>query len=91
MDIRTVLDDLKPIEYAVVSTLPSEGLPGVIYRMGIDEWMYMNNIWNQIGSVDLDVSTVDDVKVNRPHLTNCKNCGAVLKGNRCEYCGTTYE
>ena len=23
-------------------------------------------------------------------LTNCKNCGAVLHGNKCEYCGTEY-
>lgn len=23
--------------------------------------------------------------------TNCKNCGAPLKTNRCEYCGTVYE
>ncbi len=22
--------------------------------------------------------------------TNCKNCGAVLHGNKCEYCGTEY-
>ena len=25
-----------------------------------------------------------------PHPTNCKNCGAVLHGNICEYCGTEY-
>ena len=24
-------------------------------------------------------------------LTNCKNCGAPLRGLRCEYCGTEYE
>lgn len=24
-------------------------------------------------------------------LTNCKNCGAVLKGSVCEYCGTVYN
>lgn len=23
-------------------------------------------------------------------MTNCVNCGAVLKGNVCEYCGTRY-
>ena len=21
---------------------------------------------------------------------NCKNCGAILTGNKCEYCGTVY-
>ena len=24
------------------------------------------------------------------HPTNCKNCGAVLRSNVCEYCGTHY-
>lgn len=24
------------------------------------------------------------------HPTNCKNCGAPLKSNQCEYCGTKY-
>lgn len=24
-------------------------------------------------------------------LTNCKNCGAVLHSNKCEYCGTEYQ
>jgi len=24
-------------------------------------------------------------------MTNCKNCGAVLKGDKCEYCGTRYS
>lgn len=23
-------------------------------------------------------------------LTNCKNCGAPLKSNKCKYCGTEY-
>lgn len=24
-------------------------------------------------------------------MTNCKNCGAPLVGERCEYCGTRYD
>jgi predicted RNA-binding protein with PUA domain len=24
-------------------------------------------------------------------MTNCKNCGAPLHGNKCEYCGTEYS
>lgn len=24
-------------------------------------------------------------------MTNCVNCGAVLHGSRCEYCGTVYS
>jgi recombinational DNA repair protein RecR len=26
-----------------------------------------------------------------PKLTNCKNCGAVLHSNKCEFCGTEYD
>ena len=26
-----------------------------------------------------------------PKLTNCKNCGAVLHGNKCEFCDTEYD
>lgn len=24
-------------------------------------------------------------------MTNCINCGAILRGNKCEYCGTEYD
>lgn len=24
-------------------------------------------------------------------MTNCVNCGAILHGNKCEYCGTEYN
>ena len=24
-------------------------------------------------------------------MTNCINCGAILHGNKCEYCGTEYN
>lgn len=24
-------------------------------------------------------------------MTNCINCGAILHGNKCEYCGTEYK
>lgn len=24
-------------------------------------------------------------------MTNCVNCGAILRGNVCEYCGTKYR
>lgn len=24
-------------------------------------------------------------------MTNCVNCGAIIRGNKCEYCGTEYN
>lgn len=34
-----------------------------------------------------------DVKVELTHnkTTNCPNCGAVITGMKCEYCGTNFE
>ena len=31
-----------------------------------------------------------ETEVTHHHPTNCKNCGAVLHSNICEFCGTEY-
>ena len=33
----------------------------------------------------------DPSKSWKPLPTNCKNCGATLHGNVCEYCGSEYK
>ena len=33
----------------------------------------------------------DQHKPKTPKITNCKNCGAVLHGNKCEFCDTKYD
>lgn len=38
-----------------------------------------------------DISDVPTTKNMIPKLTNCKNCGAILHSNRCEFCGTEYD
>lgn len=38
-----------------------------------------------------DTSDVPTTKNMIPKLTNCKNCGAPLHGNRCEFCDTEYD
>ena len=46
------------------------------------------NRWiEKIGTPNMDVPTI---KSMTPKLTNCKNCGAILHSNRCEFCGTEY-
>jgi len=25
------------------------------------------------------------------NITNCPNCGAIITGNKCEYCGTKFQ
>lgn len=47
------------------------------------------NRWiEKIGTPNTDVPTI---KSMTPKLTNCKNCGAPLHSNRCEFCGTEYD
>lgn len=41
--------------------------------------------------LDQDDSAGQTCKHKQRKLTNCKNCGAVLHGNKCEYCGTEYD
>lgn len=38
-----------------------------------------------------NVSDVTTAKNMIPKLTNCKNCGAPLHSNRCEFCDTEYD
>lgn len=33
---------------------------------------------------------MSDQLTGTPQQTNCKNCGAPLRGQVCEYCGTVY-
>ena len=44
--------------------------------------------------IELNIEQVAKIKANeeaahRP--TNCKNCGAPLHGNKCEFCDTEYH
>lgn len=48
---------------------------------------YINRCIEEIGISNTDVPTI---KSMTPKLTNCKNCGAILHSNRCEFCGTEY-
>lgn len=38
-----------------------------------------------------DMSDVPTTKNMIPKFTNCKNCGAPLHSNRCEFCDTEYD
>ena len=41
--------------------------------------------------LDIEKVTNDDISKPKHYPTNCVNCGAVLHGNQCEYCGTEYN
>ena len=81
-----------PCSYAtfvIVDSLPDVGEPGTIYVNDTNTYMYTEELgWQNIGQTDVDIVGVDLSLDKLP--TNCKNCGAVLKGHVCEYCGTRY-
>ena len=41
--------------------------------------------------LNIEKVTNDDISKPKHYPTNCVNCGAVLHGNQCEYCGTEYD
>jgi hypothetical protein len=40
---------------------------------------------------DIEKVTNDNISKSKHYPTNCVNCGALLHGNQCEYCGTEYN
>lgn len=65
--------------------IPSEGgTGGTIYNTKKATVYYRyNRQW-----IELPINAT--IKVKNHNFTNCKNCGAPLHGNICEYCGTEY-
>ena len=47
-------------------------------------WLSANEIRQDVGLESVGVPE------SLPTVTNCPNCGAPIKGNRCEYCGTVF-
>lgn len=37
-----------------------------------------------------ELSEMDKIVMNISKPTNCKNCGAVLHKNKCDYCGSEF-
>ena len=62
---------------------------GDIYYYNKGEWIPF------LPSVSTDIETRTEEKEEpTPRIkypTNCKNCGAILNGWKCEYCGTEYK
>lgn len=52
----------------------------------------LDSIYSTFGSnIPTQPSVPKIPKTKHPKLTNCKNCGAVLHGNKCEFCDTEYD
>ena len=95
-EIAIMLDEIisdNKLEFELVASLPPKGKTGTIYICGNTEYIFVENTWNEIGKVEnyyasAEMSVIQNQEEKLP--TNCKNCGAVLKGHVCEYCGSIY-
>jgi len=61
--INEAVGDITGIDFQIVSSLPSTGSHGVIYLVPVsqganiyDEYIYVNNAFEKIGSTDIDLS-----------------------------------
>ena len=77
----------------VVDALPTDSDMGTVYTLSDGSTHLFNGKWEPVGSVDSITDSDSKTWSNTQKIlpTNCKNCGAVLHGYICEYCGTTYN
>lgn len=94
MKIENILEEIAEVSYMIVDKLPKQGEPGTIYIHDMSEYIYINGHFEEAGKIEIDLNpTFEIIQEQAPQEkppTNCKNCGAVLKGHVCEYCGTRY-
>ena len=82
---KCVSDDFLMLTVKTGTELPTIVPDGEIFIKDTTAYFGYDNKWEQIGSLN-DLDTTERIKYG----TNCKNCGAILHSNRCEYCGTEY-
>ena len=65
--------------------LPKDAGEGDLCICGTENSIYckMDNAWTFL-------CTIEDAEISQSHPRICPQCGAPLKGNVCEYCGTRY-
>ena len=52
--------------------------------------LYINTESNPQWSFLSTINGKPEIEYLKPELAICECCGAPLRGNRCEYCGSTY-
>ena len=66
---------------------PTKHKTGDIAIVEDTEYILYGSKWEEFGKTSYEVN-VQPAKIKYP--SNCKNCGAVLHSEICEYCGTEY-
>lgn len=97
-EVAIMLDEIisdNKLEFELVASLPPKGKTGTIYICDNTEYLFVKNAWNEIGKVEPYYTSAEMLELQlqtqeEKPLTNCKNCGAVLKSHVCEYCGSIY-
>ena len=77
--IQNAIGSIAGINFEIVQTLPATGATGTIYLMSnggaaqniYDEYVYVNNAWEKIGSTDIDLSNYVQ-KTDMVSITNAE-------------------
>ena len=73
-----------------VDCLPTDAQNGSIVITSTTQTPYvrLDSQWIEIGPTTISSPPV--IEYLKPELAVCECCGAPLKGDKCEYCGSTY-
>lgn len=83
----TIPPVMQPMMFiGVFDKLPDKAQYGDLCIVGGNEYVWCSDGWIDMGNKSPEYNPP---KIHYP--SNCKNCGAVLIGHICEYCGTNNE
>ena len=71
-----------------VEELPKNANLGTVVYCGDKTWVKTGIEWDPLFSMVSNCGYYPKEEVHITYPTNCKNCGAILYDNICEYCGS---
>lgn len=89
IDISTVPLETSLFYKGTVEELPKDVSFGTVVYCDDATWMINTDTgWDSLSSMVSDCGYYSKEEVHIIYPTNCKNCGAILHDNICEYCGS---
>ena len=88
IDMSTISLDTRLFYKGTVKELPKNASSGTVVYCDGATWINTDIGWDPILPMDSDCGYYSKEEVHIIYPTNCKNCGAILHDNICEYCGS---
>lgn len=88
IDTSIIPLDTRLFYKGTVEELPKDASPGTVIHYDSTTWINTGIGWDPILPMDSVCGYYPKEEVHIIYPTNCKNCGAILHDNICEYCGS---